>query len=265
MRIIVPFAGRVHPITRAALRDLAPEAEFVDVSGDLFAYGRLLGRVWADGESFLLLEHDIEVTPRALEEAQTCDRLWCTSPYRYRWLAYEFMLTSALGCARFRGDLLKAHPEVMDRVNDMSNAPEFVYAGGVVDAAPWWLIDGRLNAVLRSVVPPHQHSEVGHHHWNQHTPESGQCHCGSRTLRLCAAGRHHADDCRCRTPLWAKPPEPAVISSQERERRAQAERSVYAAVSGPLMGNGMVRDQRGSAPSRPRRPPTDTGTRPRQR
>lgn len=49
MRVVVPYTS-IHPITDHALRELAPEAERVRVTGTL-GYSQLLTELWRDGDT----------------------------------------------------------------------------------------------------------------------------------------------------------------------------------------------------------------------
>lgn len=77
MRVIVPFAGTIHPIAARALEDFAPGAERVDVSSSDFAYYNLLCDLWAMGEDFAIVEHDVAINPWALERLASCSKPWC--------------------------------------------------------------------------------------------------------------------------------------------------------------------------------------------
>ena len=98
--LIVPFANDASdPVAHEAMRrslemqGLAPRYERLD--GD-YAYDRLFRRLWAEGEPFVLVEHDILPWPGAVQRLWTCDRPWCAFEY--------FMLGElrvALGCTKF--------------------------------------------------------------------------------------------------------------------------------------------------------------------
>ena len=172
----------------SALAELVPDAERIDVSGDEFAYGRLLAELWRDGDSFLIIEHDIEATIRALEEARCCGCPWGANPYRH---GRSGLLREALGFTRFSSDLLRDFPDAVERSDEIK----------VQERGPDWLyLDGRLHATLVAAgYAVHMHrAEVGHHHWLGDI-DGEHCSCGARTQRLCLTKRHHfnAPECAC--------------------------------------------------------------------
>ncbi len=185
MRVVVPYAGSVHPITRATLADLAPETEFVDVSADDFAYANTFRRLWEDREGFLLIEHDIQPTAGAIAEAGECRCPWSFNSYVYQrdrasgQAASKLLL--ALGFVRFSADLLRDLPDAGRQIREFR---------GVRGAAVWSSLDSAVEITLhRAGYVHHLHAdEVGHHHW---WPYEAICSCGARTREICETGRHH--------------------------------------------------------------------------
>ena len=100
MRVVVPYTD-LHPSCRASLDRYCPGAELYDVSGDPTDYWRVLRDVWADGETFLLVEHDVSFDQTAIEILETCPRPHCT-------VAGFFRLT------RFRAEMMRAIPDVFE-------------------------------------------------------------------------------------------------------------------------------------------------------
>lgn len=160
MRVIVPFTD-IHPCTERALASLVPDVQRVDVGGDPLAYSRLLAELWASGDDFLVVEHDIQLTAEALRQAGECDCVWSTSPYRgagTSWAAAT-LLTRSLGCTRFRGELTRRLPTVVAEANARNDM------GSVCPPGHWKGLDARLYSVLRGEgLEPHLHAEVPHHH-----------------------------------------------------------------------------------------------------
>lgn len=148
-----PFT-RIHPRTDAALRELAPDAERVDLNGGTAKYSELLLKLWHAGESVLIVEHDVQLTERALRQALRCKCEWSTSQYRG---ANRGLITHALGCTRFRSSLMQAIPDAMElALADISFGR---------DTTNWLNIDAKLAGVLRKTErQPHVHEEVPHHH-----------------------------------------------------------------------------------------------------
>ena len=124
------------------------------MSGSTTAYSRLVARVWGDRQSFLLVEHDIELTEEALRHALACGCSWSVNPYKGK----NGLFTRSLGCTRFRSSLLEAFPQAMSMANAMNDS-------GISPPGHWNRLDGRLDHVLRTAgYRPHLHTEVPHHH-----------------------------------------------------------------------------------------------------
>ena len=98
--IVVPYAndltdGAVHRSMRLNLemQGLQPRYERM---GDVYAYDRLFRRLWAEGEPFVIVEHDNLPWPGAVQRLWECDRPWC---------AFEYLMLGelrvALGCTKF--------------------------------------------------------------------------------------------------------------------------------------------------------------------
>lgn len=71
-----------------------------------YGYGRLMDDLWAAGNRFVLLEHDVVAWPGAVERLLRCPRVWCVHEYplgpgTVRW---------ALGCVKVSGVLLGYRP-----------------------------------------------------------------------------------------------------------------------------------------------------------
>jgi hypothetical protein len=122
-------------------------------------YGRVAARVWRDAEDALFVEHDIELTPRALLEALLCRCPWGVSPYKgdSQSFATAGLIRGGLGCTRFSGELMRELP------NALSDALA-IKDNGVCPPGHWKMLDGRVQATLRrGGKQPHYHVEVPHH------------------------------------------------------------------------------------------------------
>lgn len=119
MRIIVPHVGTVDPEVSDALMRAGAELdlETVDVSGSERAYFDLLCSLWADGQTFAIVEHDIIVNRETLLNLAYCDEDWCACPYEY--LDTQ---TYGLGCTKFTSSLIARNPKAMIRVGVLSDA-----------------------------------------------------------------------------------------------------------------------------------------------
>lgn len=160
--IYVPYTD-LHPATLAALEPERDRVELVDVSED-GAYWHLFESLWRRGEDFILVEHDIEVGESTIESFDRCPKSWCTATYRWqRREGYrgpsDVILWHALGCVRYRSELIARHPEVADtrwlraRWPHLGEPP-FDYR----------LVDAIQSEVLRRrLQQPHLHARVTHH------------------------------------------------------------------------------------------------------
>lgn len=103
-RIVVPFTNdRSDPLVHKAMRlnlemqGLRPQYERLDGTLDAeYAYDRLFRRLWAEGQPFVIVEHDILPWPGAVQAIWTCDRPWCG----YQYLIFGQMRVQ-LGCVKF--------------------------------------------------------------------------------------------------------------------------------------------------------------------
>lgn len=174
MRVVVPYAGRVHPKADDALARYAPEAEFVDVSESDTAYHSLLCRLWKEGEAFALIEHDVEIGPHTVADLRACHP-WCVFPFaralpgpHATWLADEgrwsegiALLERSLGCTRFGSWMIQHEPDLMTA----ALAAPIPWEDGV--KGHFRRLDNALGHVLaeRHYDPHIHHPEVVHHHW----------------------------------------------------------------------------------------------------
>lgn len=158
-------------MTDVALRVHAPKAERWEMGTDVTAYWQLVTQLWADQESFLLIEHDIEITAQAIRQARHCDCWWSVTPYTGPGIgpAEPRTLLGALGCTRFRAPLLKAFPTLMGVVGDVDDA-----TGGIIKR-DYRRLDTRMLGALRDRgYEPHLHWPTVKHH----RLYSGVCACG---------------------------------------------------------------------------------------
>jgi len=116
MRVVVPEVGSTDARTIHALECSGFNYELADVSSDDNAYHRLLCELWDTGETFCLVEHDIEIGSDTLQQFEACPEPWCTAPYLGRpYKSYPVpVLRVALGCTRFRAEFLKTNAGVLE-------------------------------------------------------------------------------------------------------------------------------------------------------
>ena len=150
MRVVVPFTN-LRPETEKALAASGWPYETVDVSNGDDAYYWLLYRLWAEGATFAIVEHDIVVGPSTLSDMAACNKDWCgyAAPY---WGGNHV----GMNCVKFSAALIARHPDAMDRIANMSDPKH--------PPMHWCRLDCWLQShVLRLYETHHIHAEVlGH-------------------------------------------------------------------------------------------------------
>ena len=149
MRIVVPYTHLTEGVV-AALDATGYPYELVEMVAE-DSYWRLLTNLWADGEDFAVVEHDITVHPSVFDELEACPEPWCVYPHEYVQPSYYGM-----GCVRFRSELLTGAPGVMHSVGERSDH--------VHPPRHWCSLDKWLQDELpRTGVTMHHHDTVlGH-------------------------------------------------------------------------------------------------------
>lgn len=93
------------------------DATWVDVAASDDSYYALLLEIWQRGESFAVLEHDVICRPDVIEAFEDCPEPWCT--YGYSTICCPGCMNAwanALGCTRFRTELMQAVPDALSSV-----------------------------------------------------------------------------------------------------------------------------------------------------
>jgi len=159
MRVVHPLTT-ANPDAIAAISATRYPVEFADVSGSPRAYYDLLARLWSDGRTFAVVEHDIVIGPDTLDSLAACPHDWCSCPYRY-----GNTTTHGLGCVKFSAELIARNPDAMIRVGVMSD--------GSHERRHWC----RLDAWLQGVVLPNA-GEIRHEHSDEVTHLDSGCSHG---------------------------------------------------------------------------------------
>lgn len=127
--------------------DLAVER--VDVSGNPFGYLEHFQARWAQGRTFINMEHDTVPWPGALQDLLACERNWCFFGYLP---GIDFVATNAapFGLVKFGASLIAAMPDVW----------ELMERRFVNDPCAWSMCDIHFAeyARERGLFTPHQHS-----------------------------------------------------------------------------------------------------------
>lgn len=199
MKIVVPCVPRLpewrgveemlHPGVFAAIAEAwqtipdgqRPQIDIYNLADDPdYGYGKLLARHWADGDTFCVVEHDVIVHPTVFDEFDACSEPYCAFPY-----PLGPYVAPALGCTRFRAELLAELPDVMERVLKVPT--------NYGDPGHW----RQLDTVLMRTVLLNRYGRQPHIHLPavEHANPEKQCAPGA-PLRL-------------EVPAWPALPEPA--------------------------------------------------------
>lgn len=129
-------------------------ADITWLSRDNEAYFRFLADEWCTVPGDLMLvEHDIVPAPGVTAQMESCPRPWCTSPFK---IAHSW-LPDGLGCVKLAARLKERHPDLMDRLGEMS--------GDGLPPRDWHRLDTRLASLLRGLgYRPHAHRRSLHLH-----------------------------------------------------------------------------------------------------
>lgn len=138
-RVIVPTT-RLRPATARLLNRHAPGHTRVPLGPAADAYCTLMERLWAQGEGFAIVEHDIGIHPGVLPQFEACPSWWCGFQYDIG-RPPNHITIAALGCTRFRTELLRAEPDLMEMVGKDGS--------GGVPARVWQRLDVRMLDHLR--------------------------------------------------------------------------------------------------------------------
>jgi len=145
LRLIVPHTN-LRQETYRATRNW-PNVAYRYVGDSETAYSELVCELWARGESFAIVEHDIVPAKGMLDRFASCPELFCAHPYEWS----ESHLGPALGCNRFSEDFLSAFPRAAEQAASIPG----VYGPGSWREFDYWL--------TRTVLEDH-YGQVPHLH-----------------------------------------------------------------------------------------------------
>lgn len=111
--VLMPYVKANHRLQLVVdclrIQQVQPRLEKVD-DGD--AYWRLLSGMWALGEEFFVVEHDVAVWMGAIRQLKECPEDWCTLPT----LCHGRMITTTFGCIKFGQRLIERRPGFWDDI-----------------------------------------------------------------------------------------------------------------------------------------------------
>lgn len=167
MRVVVPATpDGLHPRVVPAILGSGWAVQ-VEPMTYVEAYYDLLAKLWSECVDFAIVEHDIEIGPEVLNRFAECDRLWCAHSYEVYAgdVATAYGGPFALGCVRFRSELMARFPDAVVKAGEMDIHP-------VHPQRSYAVMDSTLTHWLRGPYGPdhggvkvHQHApNVAHHH-----------------------------------------------------------------------------------------------------
>jgi hypothetical protein len=112
MTVLVPFTAR-HIDTLAGA---PPEAEWVYVGETAHSYWECLSEYWERGDDLTIIEHDVQARPDIFASFADCPHPWCLFPYDNHDRSDSEAWRNALGCTRFRGELVRAIPDAVTSI-----------------------------------------------------------------------------------------------------------------------------------------------------
>lgn len=166
-------ADGLHPSTLRSILRQGYRAELVPMIG-VEAYYELVAELWKAGEDFVIVEHDVELlgghvtTARGIESVtgelaafRACPGSWCAHSYEVFAgdVAEAYGGPFALGCTRFRAELLARHPDAVELAGELDLHP-------VHRPRSYAVMDSTLTQILRCLSVPvcHHRPNVEHHH-----------------------------------------------------------------------------------------------------
>lgn len=86
-------------------------------SQDGLGYWRALKELWGEPGDLVLVEHDIIIRSDVLPAFEACSEPWCVFGYPHH--GSQTLLTTSLGCVRWREAMKDLFPTLMDEVGKM--------------------------------------------------------------------------------------------------------------------------------------------------
>lgn len=119
------------------------------------SYFWLLSSVWAAGDAFVIVEHDVVAGPGVLGSFAQCPEPWCAFSYEVFAgdLASVYGGAYGLGCTRFSAELLAAEPDAVEAAGELE-----LDGTGTWPKRSYGVMDSTLTNVLRRRgYDAHQH------------------------------------------------------------------------------------------------------------
>ena len=113
MNVVVPFV-EIRPETEKALNASGWPWKGYYVGDADDSYYWLLDELWEIGETFVVIEHDIVVGPKTLDELEACRGEWCSFGFPYMGSPSHH----GLGCVKFSKRLIARNPKALHRAGN---------------------------------------------------------------------------------------------------------------------------------------------------
>lgn len=112
-RVIVPYT-EIAPGVAEALATTGWLSDLYPMTSET-SYWDLLDKLWSEGETFIIVEHDVIVRPDTLDQLNDCPFDACAFVIPYFWSPRAV----SLACTKFSSDLIARCPDLMRRVGEM--------------------------------------------------------------------------------------------------------------------------------------------------
>jgi hypothetical protein len=110
MKIVCPYT-RLQWATELTLRIEEVNTRFVYTGNSDTAYYDLVRELWSQGETFIVVEHDIVIWPGALRVTWECPHPLCV------YYAPGPVGVIGLGCVKYGKDLISSFPSHLDNID----------------------------------------------------------------------------------------------------------------------------------------------------
>ncbi len=152
-RVFLPYT-QLDPWVLSMLQAEPIDLTLVEMT-TTYSYFELLSQLWAEGETFVIVEHDILVYPGAIQEIWDCEVPFCGKPY-----VIHGGFAACFGCTKFDASFLRAFPNAMK----MGGARQHPMGLGT-GYTHWETLDSRIVAALSELGWSCNGSQWPHQHW----------------------------------------------------------------------------------------------------
>lgn len=106
MLVVIPALTRECPAVKAL--ELEGVKHDVVLMEDDYSYSELMMALWNNGDSFMILEHDVVPWPGAIEKLAQCSLSWCGHHYPFA----PNCIRGAMGNVKFSRQLIAQCPNI---------------------------------------------------------------------------------------------------------------------------------------------------------